>query len=69
MKYILQEIFKMTGVKLTIGISLIGIYSYQSSNRFINSHLFMHYHKDGLTKDLTIKPPLRECIKKLENFI
>ena len=48
LEYMLQKVFKMTGVKLTIcRVSLIGIYWYQSTNRFINSHLFMHSHKGG----------------------
>ena len=55
----LQKVFKMTGVKLTIGrLSLIGLYGYQSTNRFINSHLFMHSHEADLTIDLMIKPLL-----------
>ena len=58
-----------TGVKVTIcRVSLIGIYWYQSTNKFTNSHLFMHSHKGGLNIDL-IKPPLRKCINKLENYI
>ena len=62
--------FKTTGVKLAIGrLSLISIYWFQSTNRFINSHLFMHSHKGGLNMDLMIKPPLWECINKLENYI
>ena len=55
LKYMLQKVLKMTGVKLTIGrLSLIGIYWYQSTNRFIISHLFMYSHKGGLTIDLMI---------------
>ena len=50
LEYILQKVFNLTGVKLTIArLSLVGIYLYQSTNRFINSHLFMHSHKGGLT--------------------
>ena len=68
LEYILQKVFKMTGVKLTIcRLSLIGIYWYQSTNRFINSHLFMHSHKGSLSIDLMIKPPWWEYISKLEN--
>ena len=56
LEYILQKVFKMTGVKLTIcRISLIGIYWYQSSNRFINHYMFMHSYKSGLTIDLMIR--------------
>ena len=70
LEYILQKVFKMTGVKLTIcRVSLIGIYWYQSGNRFVNSHLFMHSQKGGLSIDLMIKPPLWEYINKLENYI
>ena len=55
----LEKVFKMTGVKLTIGrLTLIGIYWYQSTNWFINFYLFMHFHKGGSTIDLMIKPPL-----------
>ena len=70
LKYILQKVFKMTGVKLTIyTVSLIGIYWYQSTNRFINSHLLIHSHKGGLSIHLMIKPPLWEYTNKLENYI
>ena len=56
---ILQNVFKMNGVKLTIcRLSLIGIYWYHSTNRVVNSHLFMHSHKVGLSIDLMIKPLL-----------
>ena len=55
---------------LTIGrISLIGIYWYQSINRFINSHFLMYFDKGGLAIDPIIKPPLWECINKSENPI
>ena len=51
LKCMLQKVFKMTGVKLITGrLLLTGIYWYQSSNRrFINSHLFKHSYKGGLT--------------------
>ena len=63
----LEKVFKMTGVKLTIGrLTLIGIYWYQSTNWFINFYLFMHFHKGGSTIDLMIKLPLREFINKFE---
>ena len=68
LEYILQKVFKMTVVKFG-RLSLIGIYWYQSTKRFIKSHLLLHSHKGGLTRDLMIKPPLRECINKLENYI
>ena len=55
---------------LSIGrLSLIGTYWYQSINRFINSHLFMHFHKGGLSIDPMIKSPLWEYINKSENHI
>ena len=60
----------MIGVKLTTGrLSLIGIYRYHSTNKSINSHLFMHSLKGGLCIDLMIKLPLRESINKLKNCI
>ena len=46
-------------------LSLTDIYWYQSTSKFINSHLFMNSQKGGLTIDLMIKPPLWECINKL----
>ena len=45
------------------------IYWHQSTNSFIDSHLFMYSQKGGLTIDLMIKPPLYECINKLQDFI
>ena len=70
LKYIFQKVFKMIGVKLTIDrLSLIGIYWYQSANRFINLQLFMHSHMGGLTIDLTMKPALLEYINKWGNYI
>ena len=32
-------------------------------------HFFIHSHKGGLTIGLIVKPPLLECIDKLENYI
>ena len=51
LKYMFQKVFKITWVKLTIGILLlIGIYWYQStSRRFINTHMSIHSHKGSLT--------------------
>ena len=55
--------------KLTIGrLSLICIYWYYSTKRFMNSHLFMHSRKGGLTIDLMIEPPWWECVNKLGNY-
>ena len=55
---LLQKVLKMTRFKLTIGrISMIGIYWYQSTNRFINSQFFMHADKGGLTIELIINYP------------
>ena len=50
-KICFKKIIKMIGAKLTVGRRLvIGICWYQSTNRrFIYSHLFIHYHKGGLT--------------------
>ena len=65
LEYILQKVFKMTEVKLTIGrLSLIGIYWYQWNNRFINCCLFMHSHKGGLTIDVMI----RVCSRNLGQY-
>ena len=62
----LQNVFKMTGVKLTIGrLLLIDIYWYQSTNRFINSHLFIHSHKGGLTKDFYDQTTLMRMYKQI----
>ena len=70
LKYILQKVFKTTVVKLTIGrLSQIGIHWYQSTNRFKNSHLFIHFRNGGLTIDLMLKPPFSECKIKLKNYI
>ena len=46
LEYMLQKVFKMTGVTLTIGRLLLkDIYWYQtSSRRFIHSRLFIHSH-------------------------
>ena len=62
-----NKVFKMTGVKLTIGRFLLkGIYWYQSTNRrFIHSHLFIHSHKGDLAIGLMVKSPLWECIDSL----
>ena len=68
-EYMLQKVFKMTGVKLTRGTHLpIGIYWYQSTQK-VYFHLFIHSQKHGLTMGLMIKPLLWECICKLENYI
>ena len=64
----IQKISKMAGVKLTIGrILLIGIYWYQTTNgRFIHCHLFMHYHKGGLTiRPMRIYKEIRKLHLKL----
>ena len=59
LEYILQKVFKMTWVKLAIyRVSLIDIYWYQSTNWFINCCLFIHSHKESLSIDLMIQPPL-----------
>ena len=70
-EYMLQIVFKITRVKLAIGrLLLIGIYWYHSTNRrFIHPHLFIHSHKGGVIVGQMVKPPLSECIKKLENYI
>ena len=42
----------MTEVMLTVWrLSLIGIYLYQSTNRSVNSHLFMDSYKGGWSID------------------
>ena len=70
LEYIIQRFSRWLESKLTMcRVSLIGTYWYQSTNRFINSYLFMHSHKGGLSIDLMIKPPLWEYINKLENYI
>ena len=67
--HMLQNVFKMTGVKLTRGTHLpIGIFWYHSTQK-VYFHLFIHSHKHGLTIGLMIKPLLWECISKLENYI
>ena len=69
LKYILQKVFKMTEVKLTISrLSLIGIYWYQSANRFINSNLFMHSCKGSLSIDLLIKITLMRMYKQIRKL-
>ena len=71
LEYKLQRVFKMTGVKLTIGrFLLISIYLYQSTNRrFTNSHLFIYFDKGGFTIGLMVKLPLWKCMNKFENYI
>ena len=59
----------MTGFKLTIGrLLLTDIYWYQSANRFIHSHLFIHSHKGGLTIALMAKPPVMERYKQIRKL-
>ena len=69
LKYILQKVFKITEVKLTTSrLSLIGIYWYQSANRLINSHLFMHSHRGSLSIDLMIKTILMRMYKQIRKL-
>ena len=73
----LQKVFKMTGVTLTVGRLLPkGIYWYQSSNRrFIHSCLFIHSHchmgsaYSSCFMHVTVAPMRLAFFKIFSNFV
>ena len=66
LEYMLQKVFKMTEVKLTIAILLqISIYWYQSTNR-----RFIHSHKGAFTIGLILNtpPPIMRMYKQIRKL-